>query len=53
MKQPKPLPAVERHCRISAASVGQTGVCPSMIATKTVGKQPSPVCRLLSEYRCS
>lgn len=52
MKQPKHLPAVERHGRISAASVGMTGVRPAMIAGKTVGKQPSPACRLLSEYRC-
>jgi hypothetical protein len=52
MKQPKHLPAVERHGRISAVPGGMTGVGPSMIAGKTVGKQPSPACRLLSEYRC-
>jgi len=52
MKQPKHLPTVERHGRISASSVGMAGICPSAIAAKTVGRQPSPACRLIGEYRC-
>ena len=52
MKQPKHLPAVERHGRISASSVALAGIRPSMIAGKTVGKQPTPACRLFGEYRC-
>jgi hypothetical protein len=52
MKRPKHLPAVERYSRISTSSVGVAGVRPSMIAGKTVGRQPTPACRMLSEYRC-
>lgn len=52
MKRPKQLPAVERNARISAASHAMAGVSASMIAKKTIGRQPSPACRLLSEHRC-
>jgi hypothetical protein len=52
MKRPKQAPAVERYSRISASSVVVAGIRPSTIAGKTVGKQPSPACRLLGEYHC-
>jgi hypothetical protein len=49
MKCPKQLPAVERPARSSTSFIAATaGVRPSTL----IGKQPSPACRLLSEYGC-
>jgi hypothetical protein len=50
MKRPKQLPSVDRKGSGAASSTsGKGGVYPATL----VGQQPTPACRLLSEYGCS
>lgn len=48
MKRPKQLPAIDRKSANAASAAAAAGVRPS----KLVGRQPSPACRLLADYRC-